>query len=190
MNTKEKILKAALELFSKKPYSKVSVDEIAKKAGVAKGTIFHYFKSKTNLGEKVLDFFLEILVAKPLNKILSSSEPFEKKVEKIMSLAVNFTLKHDIKVMLLLANIYEELKRINKAKIVEDFYRKYLEIFTEFFRENSVENPEVKAAIFMAILDGLSFHAMISPSLFRDEEYWGKLVEEVVSYLKGGCHEL
>ncbi|RLE80685.1 MAG: hypothetical protein DRJ52_05835 [Thermoprotei archaeon] len=182
MSTREKILRAALELFSRKPYSKVTVDEIARKAGVAKGTIFHYFKSKADLGEKVLDFFLEIFVARPLNKILSSSEPFEKKIERIVSLAVGFTLKHDIKAVLLLADIYEELRKLGKAWIIESFYGKYAEVFTKFFEENGVENPRVKAMLFMAVLDGLSFQAMISPKSI--EENLDQIVGEVVAMLK------
>jgi len=49
LEKKERILKAAMEEFSKKGFSGASTNEIAKKAGVAKGLIFHYFKDKENL---------------------------------------------------------------------------------------------------------------------------------------------
>jgi len=49
MSRKEKILKAAVELFSRSGYNGTSTSEIAQRAGVAQGTIFHHFASKENL---------------------------------------------------------------------------------------------------------------------------------------------
>ncbi|NJE13628.1 TetR/AcrR family transcriptional regulator [Thermococcus sp. LS2] len=49
MDTREKILKAARELFAEKGYDKTTVDEIVERAGVAKGTFYNYFKSKEEL---------------------------------------------------------------------------------------------------------------------------------------------
>lgn len=45
----EKILAAAIEIFSEKGYSATSTSEIAQKAGVAEGTIFRHYKTKKDL---------------------------------------------------------------------------------------------------------------------------------------------
>jgi TetR/AcrR family transcriptional regulator len=45
----ERILKVSIEEFSEKGYAAASTNSIAKKAKVAKGLLFHYFKSKENL---------------------------------------------------------------------------------------------------------------------------------------------
>lgn len=47
--TKEKLLKTALELFDKKGFDLVTVDEITKQAGVAKGTFYTYFATKSDI---------------------------------------------------------------------------------------------------------------------------------------------
>jgi AcrR family transcriptional regulator len=44
-----KILQAAIEIFSEKGYAATSTSEIAKKAGVAEGTIFRHYKTKKEL---------------------------------------------------------------------------------------------------------------------------------------------
>lgn len=44
-----RILEAAIEIFSEKGYSNSSTSEIAKKAGVAEGTIFRHYKTKKEL---------------------------------------------------------------------------------------------------------------------------------------------
>ncbi|MFW9926593.1 MAG: TetR/AcrR family transcriptional regulator, partial [Candidatus Thorarchaeota archaeon] len=45
----EKILQAALSLFSKKGYHETSMDDIVKKSGFSKGAIYGYFDSKETL---------------------------------------------------------------------------------------------------------------------------------------------
>ncbi|MGC8506481.1 MAG: TetR/AcrR family transcriptional regulator [Thermoplasmata archaeon] len=48
----EKILNAAIRVFSRKGYDLATIDEIAKKARVSKGIVFFYYKKKDNLIEK------------------------------------------------------------------------------------------------------------------------------------------
>lgn len=52
------ILSIANQLFQSKGYSKTAVDEIVRQAGIAKGTFYHYFKSK----EEILDALTDQLV--------------------------------------------------------------------------------------------------------------------------------
>ncbi len=46
---RERILEAASELFVRRGYRKTSVDEVAKLAGIAKGTVYLYYRSKAEL---------------------------------------------------------------------------------------------------------------------------------------------
>ncbi len=46
---RRQILMAATELFVEQGYRKTSVDEVARRAGVAKGTVYLYYKTKTDL---------------------------------------------------------------------------------------------------------------------------------------------
>ncbi len=46
---RQRILKAATELFIQHGYRKTSVDEVARESGVAKGTVYLYFKTKADL---------------------------------------------------------------------------------------------------------------------------------------------
>ena len=51
----EQIIEVARELFHKFGFKKVSMDEIAREAGVTKKTIYHYFNSK----EALLEYFIQ-----------------------------------------------------------------------------------------------------------------------------------
>jgi len=63
MKTREIILKSALELFLKNGYDKTAMNDIAAKAGISKPAIYHYFKSKQELAEQVVEFFHERVTA-------------------------------------------------------------------------------------------------------------------------------
>jgi AcrR family transcriptional regulator len=46
---RRQILHAATGLFLRRPYSQVSISDIAEEAGVARGLLHHYFDSKRDL---------------------------------------------------------------------------------------------------------------------------------------------
>src|SRR2546429_6237276 len=43
---REQLMRVGLELFSTNSYDAVSIDEIAARAGISKGLLYHYFPSK------------------------------------------------------------------------------------------------------------------------------------------------
>lgn len=69
----ECILQAAKELFRRYGYNKTSVNEIAKKAKVAKATIYKYFESK----EMILHSILMEYIRKSVDDLLHSAEEIE-----------------------------------------------------------------------------------------------------------------
>jgi AcrR family transcriptional regulator len=81
---KESIIRAAKELFRKYGYHKTSVNEIAKKARIAKATIYKYFDSK----EQVLDAILMDYLAVNLNEIISNKVTFENEEEHLKALVM------------------------------------------------------------------------------------------------------
>lgn len=52
--TKQQLYRCAMELFREKGYDQVSVDEIVRKAGTAKGTFYIYFSSKADIITEML----------------------------------------------------------------------------------------------------------------------------------------
>ena len=53
--TRQNILNAALDIFSEKNYSVVSVVEIAERAGVTKGAVYWHFKGKSGIIFKIIE---------------------------------------------------------------------------------------------------------------------------------------
>src|SRR5262245_10630984 len=59
--TKEKLLDAAQELMLTQGYTATSVDEVCQSAGLTKGSFFHYFQSKEDLGMAVVRRFADAM---------------------------------------------------------------------------------------------------------------------------------
>ncbi|MBT2366539.1 TetR/AcrR family transcriptional regulator [Streptomyces sp. ISL-10] len=61
--TRAKLYEAAVTLIAEQGFSATTVDEIAERAGVAKGTVYYNFKSKTELFEELLRFGVGLLTS-------------------------------------------------------------------------------------------------------------------------------
>lgn len=58
-DTNEKLLDAALHLMLSRGYSATTVDEICAEAGVSKGSFYHFFKTKEEVGLATLERFYQ-----------------------------------------------------------------------------------------------------------------------------------
>jgi len=64
----QKILTAAIEIFCEKGYGGSTTNEIAKKAQVAEGTVFKYYKNKKGILKAILIHSLEVMSGKVIVK--------------------------------------------------------------------------------------------------------------------------
>jgi AcrR family transcriptional regulator len=78
---RERILKAARDLFSRYGFNKTTVDEIAKSARKGKATVYHYFSSKEDIFRAVVEHELEILIQGLAKVINSDRDPVSKLFE-------------------------------------------------------------------------------------------------------------
>ena len=116
MDKKEEVIKTARELFTKYGYKKVSMDEIAKKSGVTKKTIYTYFKDKDSM-------FL-YFVQEELNLMKESINTEEDNMNFIDSVAKNL-----YKVLLirknseLISSISKELKTFELLNAINNLLK-------------------------------------------------------------------
>ena len=48
-DTKERVLSAALEVFTERGYQAATIEEIAERAGMTKGAVYYWFRDKVDL---------------------------------------------------------------------------------------------------------------------------------------------
>ncbi|MBW6461406.1 MAG: TetR/AcrR family transcriptional regulator [Bacteroidales bacterium] len=72
--TKEKIMAVAARMFSRYGFQKTTVDEIARSAHKAKGSVYYYFKSKEDLFKAVVEQEIGILKIGLTKVIVNSTD--------------------------------------------------------------------------------------------------------------------
>ena len=86
---REEIIKAARELFQAKDYGKTTMQELIEKLNIAKGTLYHYFSSKQEILEAVVENIVdeelvnrEKLISSPELKDLNAIEKIQFLIKK------------------------------------------------------------------------------------------------------------
>ncbi len=78
------ILKAARHLFQTKEYDKATMQDVMDNLGIAKGTIYHYFKSKEDLLEAVIEDIVDQNVEKSKILIKKLKGNATQKIQKLI----------------------------------------------------------------------------------------------------------
>ncbi len=71
-NTRDKLIETSLQLMSVKGFNNTGIAEILGLAGVPKGSFYHYFKSKDDLGLAVIGYY-GLLLHEGLDKVLNNA---------------------------------------------------------------------------------------------------------------------
>jgi AcrR family transcriptional regulator len=165
---REAILKAALDEFSAGGFAATRLDDVARRAGVAKGTIYLHFADKEALFQEIIRSMLTPLVGN-LEKLRDLDVPFRAIAEQIVELFVSEVLQTERKNIIRL--MIAEGPRF--PKIAEFHYREVVSRVMSAMQailQRSVERGEIphKAlAQFPQLLFAPALMAVIWNSLFE-----------------------
>ncbi|MFO7819434.1 MAG: TetR/AcrR family transcriptional regulator [Halanaerobacter sp.] len=87
---KERVIKAAIKLFSKQGYHDTTVSEIANEAEVAKGTVYWYFDSKEQLFWGIIVSGIEALNQRLITEVRREDRSPREKLKMIVQLHLEF----------------------------------------------------------------------------------------------------
>jgi AcrR family transcriptional regulator len=119
----QEILEAALAVFAEKGFAAARMDDIASRAGVSKGTIYLYFKSK----EAVFKALLRETVGARIGEITSIVHSHEGPASKLLAMALrnfgNFVSTSDRvvlpKIVIAEAGNFPDLARFYREEVIE-----------------------------------------------------------------------
>ena len=176
MSVKNQILDTAVIVFSKSGYYTATVDDIAKEAGIAKGSIYYHFKSKE-------DLLLSIPVKRFQNHLNQLKETFQvlsplRKLRRL--LRYHFTLylpnRDFLKVFLLDIQLNMQFY---SSKAYESF-RQYMQAIEQVIEEGKSEGtfrPDVNARVFRNMFLGAFTHMALRWVIFGDKKRHDKMME-------------
>ena len=177
--SRQKILDAALEVFAKQGYHSATVDAITKTAGISKGLMYNYFKSKEDVLQELMLGMMEALMCEYMP--LKPEEKFTKDdIINFINVGIDLVLEkpHYWKLYFSVA-LQPVVMSIVFDKMME-MGQPYMIAMNEYFRDKGVENPEVMMRYFSAVMDGIQFHCMLDPKTFPAEEVKKLLIKQFV----------
>lgn len=152
------ILNAAEPLFYLKGYYETAISDIAKKMGVAQGTIYYYFKSKEEILEALINRELSNFIAKAQRMIHSNEIPLCNKLQVVIQTLLQSLFHED-------GLAFEFLYNDGTIHFLDKLARQgdrllaplLLEIIEEGNREHyyHAAHPQAVVNIILAILDSL-----------------------------------
>ncbi len=104
MSKKESILKTAVSLFAKRGFTATSTSSIAKKAGVAEGLIFHYFRNKEQILLHVLQEMTESYLQNSWHQTEKCSTGLEA-VQALIEFHFQFSIENSEALVVLLRDV-------------------------------------------------------------------------------------
>lgn len=184
--TKDNIFEAAIKVFSKSGYDSATMDEVAREAGVAKGTLYYHFSSKEALFYFVVERGIDLIKSDIQNVVKSVQEPVEKiKVISRFQLECVYENKDLFRVIVShlwgKENQHEEIREQIKDLI------KMNSLFLENGDAPLAKNEE-DAEMFGYYLVGILFSSVLYEIINGEQSNSGKAVEKFIDYIGNGLN--
>lgn len=138
------ILEAGEKLFAKKGFYPTTMEEVARAAGLAKGTIYLHFDDKRNLFFSIIEKKLDILLEK-IEKEMRKDEFPSQRIKLAIGIHLKFLEENRdfFKIMQTLPeSLKQEMERKLKGRVIEKQSR-YVEILDQLIRKG-IRNQEIK----------------------------------------------
>lgn len=170
LERQEQILNAAEKVFSERGFSGARMDDIVEEAGLSKGALYWYYKSKDAIILALLDrvFVGEL---KEAERIIEASGPAGERLKIFMQLALDeiARFKHMLPLGYEFFALVARRKPVRQA--VAGYYRRYAALLTEIIQQGVdsrefVELDVEQAAMqVIAMAEGLALLWFVAPDM-------------------------
>jgi AcrR family transcriptional regulator len=166
--SRRRILQAAFEAFAEKGYSQTSMDDIVRRSGLSKGTLYWHFKNKQELFlatvEMVMKTWDEQLAL--LEKVAGSAED---RIRSFFSEAGEVFDSNKNLIGLLVDAFFQSYQMEEAQYIMKDIYTQFVGHIERIIQQGidhgefRAIDPHMAAVSLMAGGDGVSFYILFEP---------------------------
>ncbi|MCY0875243.1 MAG: TetR/AcrR family transcriptional regulator [Firmicutes bacterium] len=163
-----RIFQAAIDVFSEYGFEKATMDEIAARAGVAKGTVYYHFKSKEDLFVFLVEEGTKLLHEQVLARIPADAKAEQRLRVVIRELLAFFRANRDFCIIILREAWGEEGRQREFRRMLVHFVHAIREIIDAGVAsgELMVEAPDTVSWSIFGAVSNTALHY-----LFMDKEY-------------------
>ena len=180
-DTKEKIINAAKNLFSKYGYRAVSMSEIAKEVKITKPALYYHFKNKREIYLETIQKSFEALLER-LDSPIRLKTGFEERFRALLTAYLEFSLKEK-------NPIQETLQKISRLdnqaiKFTQKLQHKITRKFEEIIKEGQTKKKilsNLSSKSISHLIIGIMDNSIIQKG-FRKTKKWNpkKSVDEII----------
>lgn len=174
---REKILRSALKVFSDRGIADFKMIDIARAAGIGKGTIYEYFSSKEDIISGCFIVFMHDFGQIFISGLDEKLNPKEK-IVKFFRLSFEYFLKHREAMSVLFDFWAAGIPRKHGKPLIPGLKEEYIEFqkYVALILEDGIKqglfkqhDTQTTALMILGLLDGLMFQAVLGVIDIKDE---------------------
>lgn len=175
--TRERIMKAALELFSKQGYFKTTTREIADLAEINELTLFRHFGTKENLFQQTTQAYVQDINIKGEIEQFKN-QPFEDSIREIALDYLEFC-QQNTQLYKIQMHLSDNMKDFVRLKLSRGYQKELKEYFTELKKEEKINgNPEKMSVVFINSILGAFTVYVLTDNTFTDIPLEALVIEQ------------
>lgn len=153
--SRERILAAAVEVFTEKGFHDATISDITSRAGVSRGLITYYFPGKNDLLEEFLDRFLGGLVS-AVDVTGSPDERLAAMIDGILGAAARTLPVQRFGLgLMILPSTHLLFAQVEMR--LSDQLRRFEDTLRAVFRDRGSADPALDEVVFRSVLEGVIF---------------------------------
>jgi AcrR family transcriptional regulator len=131
----QKVLKAALSLFSRQGFRATSMRQLARRSGLSVGNLYHHFGNKERIFQRLIDRYWEVLLDPdlPLNRIFAAAR-FPEDLEEMAAAIEQVVTENSQSILLIYIDVIEF-----KGKHIRTFYQQMADRFRSAYSDRVAE---------------------------------------------------
>ena len=183
-NIKEMVLDALLKLLETKSFNEISLAEVAKAAGISKGTLYYHYKTKGEIFFDLTDRYL----SEQWDDLIRWTENKEK--DTSIHRLVKYVVERNVSNASFRMQLYSEaqLGDVELKRKLSKRYDEFQKLISEKIAERTNVNPDFLTWLILLLSDGIIIQSAIGNTEFDTEKFildGTRYLTEFSQYKKG-----
>jgi AcrR family transcriptional regulator len=167
--SRQKILRAAFDAFAENGYEKTTMDDIVKRSGLSKGTLYWHFKNKRELFIFTIMASFQV-IDDQLAMLVTQDAPAADRIRVFFGQAGEFMVSNQNMIGLLIDAIFQAYQDEDSKRVMRDLYGRYINSVEQIIQQGIERgefrevDPHMAAIALMAGGDGVAFYTLLEPA--------------------------
>ncbi len=192
----KEIALVALDLFAEKGFEATSISNVAKAAGIGKGTVYEYFSSKEELIAEAFMVWIDQMMGQDVDELLANIEDPEQRL-RVFVQAMMEAFIHDERSVKMTISTFQMMLQSGLESAHHHQFRRVFYTMWELldavlldgvkqgsFRPEITREVRTVSVNMMAYLDGIAFHYMVNKDEIDVMAQVNFYLDRLIHYLK------